>query len=74
MALCRCKQHTPRRTNQYVTFVEPIGYPLTSSVCGRTNCNEPGLVFLNKSEELEYLNHNQRIFSFASNVTKVKVK
>ena len=74
MALSRCKQHgNPRGRNEYLTFVEPINYPNTSTICGRNNCNNPGLVWLNKIEQEEYQNGIE-IFKFANNTTKVKVK
>lgn len=73
MALCRCITHKPRGTKRnYVAFVEPIGYPTTSSICGRLNCSVEGLIWLTKEEYNDYQN-GQDIFQFASSVTKVKV-
>lgn len=71
MALCRCKNH-PAPQN-YSHIVDPIGYPDTSSICGRTDCNQPGLIWLKTSEHNQH-SGGQRIFSFATNVTKVKVQ
>ena len=78
MALCRCNEEHAnpqgREGNDYVIGVEPIGYPNTSSICGRTNCENPGLIWLTKEEYLHYQqNINNRIFSYANVTTKVKV-
>lgn len=47
MALCRCKDH-PAKRNYYTHYVEPIGFPQTSSICGITNnkgvCINPGVI------------------------------
>lgn len=61
MAICRCKKHSPpkgRKLN-YIGFVEPIGFPDTALVCGL--CDDPGLIWLTKEEELEF-NRGLRIF------------
>jgi hypothetical protein len=74
MALCRCKAHEPRGTrNNYIVFVEPIGYHITSSICGRANCTTEGVIWLTKEEYADYLN-GVDIFSYTSAVTKVRVK
>ncbi len=70
MALCRCKNHRP--PEKYIESVLPCGYPETSSICGRPQCTEPGLIWLKRDEKEKYLT-GQRIFAFDSNVTKVKV-
>ncbi len=70
MALCRCKNHRP--PEDYVDSVSPIGYPDTSSICGRPSCLEPGLIWLKNDERIKY-QQGKRLFSFATNVTKVKV-
>lgn len=72
MALCRCELH-PTVPN-YTHYVEPVGYPETSSICGIPNCNEPGLIWLKADEVLRFNNNpGNRIFTFDYNVTKVKV-
>lgn len=76
MALSRCKElhNNPQgRVVNYVISVEPLGFPKTSSICGRTGCNNPGLIWLTNEEAIAYRN-GERIFSFASAVSKVKVK
>ncbi len=61
------------RAQVYVAAKEPVGSPNTSSICGR-NCDNPGLIWLNKEELSDYEQNGVRVFSYASNVTKVKVK
>lgn len=74
MTLCRCKNHQPKnnRKHIYVEPLEPLGYPKTSSICGR-DCETPGLIWVTKEELIRYHN-GQRIFTYSSNVTKVKLK
>lgn len=75
MALCRCmEEHANPHgiVNEYVIGVEPVGYRNTSSICGRTNCENPGLIWLTQAEFEQYQN-NVRIFSYANNTSKVKV-
>lgn len=75
MALSRCEKcgKPQGRQNNYVYSVEPIGYPDTSSICGRNACDKPGRIWLNEIEYEEYQNRRD-IFNFANNTTKVKVK
>lgn len=77
MALCRCiENHSePKgRKFDYLCSVEPLGYPdNTSSICGRINCGKPGQIWLTKEEHNQYLK-GKRIFTYASAVSKVKVK
>jgi CCR4-NOT transcriptional regulation complex NOT5 subunit len=76
MALCRCKKnHIPRNTkkNKYFYYCEPIGYPETSSICGISECNTIGYIFLTEPEYQNFI-AGQRIFTYATATTKVKVK
>jgi hypothetical protein len=76
MALCRCneKHANPKgRKEEYVKSVKPLGYPETSSICGRINCSLPGFIWLTKNEYNKYLN-NERVFTYSTNATKVKVE
>lgn len=76
MALCRCKEkhNNPKgRKDIYVNFVEPLGYPKTSSQCGRKDCENPGLIWLTKKEWNEYQGGTD-LFRYATNVSKVRVK
>lgn len=70
MALCRCLNHLP--PPRYLGYAEPVGYPLTSSICGRNNCNEPGYIWL-KEGEINNFNQGNRVFEFATNSTKVEI-
>ena len=74
MALCRClKYHSPPRSNRYTAYVSPMGYPNTALICGISNCNEPGVIWLNKNESIAYQN-DQRIFPGPNNnFTKMRV-
>jgi len=73
MALCRCKEHKPERTKiAYTHFVDPIGFPNTSSICGRINCQTSGYIWLDKNEFNEFQN-GERVFKYPSAASKVKV-
>jgi len=79
MALCRCKEKhsNPKgREFEYVESKYPIGYPNdTSSICGIKDCENAGLIWLTQQELDEYNdNEENRIFSYLSAVSKVKVK
>lgn len=71
MALCRCLKHGTTKKNKYTAYLKPIGYPNTSSICGRINCENPGVIWIEKSEATAYQN-GQRIFSGQTNVVKMK--
>jgi hypothetical protein len=72
MAICRCENHNPH--GNYVIAVAPAGWQqITSSICGNPTCQQPGIIWLNKSEAHEH-ELGRRIFSFATNTTKVKVE
>lgn len=77
MALSRCKEEHSNPKGRNVDYVEskyPIGYPDdTSSICGRKDCENAGLIWLTQKEVFDY-NKGNRIFSYASAVSKVKVK
>lgn len=75
MALVRCDQHgNPKgRTTEYTRAVEPLGYPETAAICGSKGCQNPGCVWLTADESNAY-DEGQRIFEFATAVTKIKVK
>lgn len=74
MALVRCEGCGPPRgrTLTYVLAVHPVGYPNTAAICGRSECKQPGLVWLSEEEKAEY-DRGQRIFSVPSAAVKVKV-
>jgi hypothetical protein len=75
MALCRCKNHPPANNRRYIYnhYVEPVGYPDTSSVCGRAGCENAGFIFLT-DVEFQAFQNGEDVFTYAnSNVTKVRV-
>ena len=74
MALVRCEGcgRPRRRTRTYVLAVQPVGYPDTAAVCGRSECAQPGLVWLSEEEKVEY-DRGQCIFSVPSAAVKIKV-
>jgi len=74
MALCRCLAEHARpsgRSADYVAYVEPVGYPETSVVCGRRGCERPGVIWMTESEVSEY-GQGQRVFSGPNDFTKMK--
>lgn len=80
MALSRCLENDEHAWpnghggNVYVVHVLPIGYPTTSTICGRDGCQNPGVVWLNQAEADAYNNENQRIFQFTGEINHTKVK
>lgn len=75
MALSRCKEkkHKPiGRKVVYKEYVEPIGYPNTSTICGRKNCKNAGLLWLTEEEYKLYM-LEEEFFSYPSGATRVKV-
>lgn len=74
MAIVRCVGHKPQRgKHEYVISLEPIGYPETAAICGRKECEEPGLAWLTEDERQAYLD-GQRIFGINTNAADIKVK
>lgn len=76
MALVVCKECEPPvgSKNTYVKAVEPLGYPDdTAAICGRRDCNNPGLVWLT-TQELEAYEAGERIIEIPNNAVKIKVK
>lgn len=74
MAFARCENHSSRGTKKsYVTFQIPIGYPNSAVICGRKECHVNVKVYLTQEEVNEY-RQGQRIFSYDSNVAKVRVQ
>lgn len=76
MALCRCKEKhsNPKgRKEDYVESVKPIGYPKTSSICGRKGCENPGYIWLTLLEYNSWI-QGKTFFTYASAVSKVEVE
>lgn len=73
MALCRCVFHLDHAAeNNYTHRATPLGFPITSSICGIHECENNGYILL-KQEEVLAFNNGQRIFRYATNAAKVKV-
>lgn len=79
MALVRCETcgvKSPghgKYVRNYITHVPPVGHPNSSIVCGRTNCTNPGLIWLEDDEAQAYKN-GQRIFRLETGTTKVRAQ
>lgn len=77
MALVRCDTHgKPQGGNvqaKYVYAANPVGYPNTAALCGRTRCENPGRAWLTQAEYSAY-QQGQRVFGFNSNVINLKVE
>jgi hypothetical protein len=72
MALCRCLDiHAwpEGRIAAYVAYALPVGYPDTSSICGR--CYEPGVIWLTKEEKKQY-QAGTRIFAGPNNFVRMR--
>lgn len=76
MALARCSKHgypEGRGGNIYSREpVKPLGYPDTATMCGRTDCSHPALIWLLEGERAEY-DAGRRIFGYDSKVARVRV-
>lgn len=75
MALVRCQRHgrPEGRTRTYVQSVEPVGFPETAAICGRHECEEPGLIWLEPQEAAAY-QVGQRVFHSESATMRVRAK
>lgn len=77
MAIVRCEEaHSPPNSNAYVGYAFPVGYPNSSSICGRTGCRNQGLVWL-EQVEINRFAQGERIFGMFeedSGKTKVRVE
>lgn len=73
MALVRCEKcGQPRgRTRKYIRSVKPVGYPNTAAICGKPNCSNAGLVWLEAHEWKQY-QAGQRIFEVLTHAVKIK--
>ena len=68
--LVRCVNHP---SEAYSHSVDPIGYPDTAAVCGRSGCEKPGKILLKDTEWAAY-GSGQRVFGANNNFTKVRAK
>jgi hypothetical protein len=51
--------------------VHPVGYPETALVCGRPDCYQPGIIWLESDESAAYDN-GERVFQLQTNAVKVR--
>lgn len=74
MALSRCKEHAPKNKSKYPHYTEPQNHPNSGVICGRSECEHPGLIFLDNGADAKALvkNPNQEIFGFFNSVGKLK--
>lgn len=53
MALCRCLKHPPRSDRSkkdYIAYLKPVGYPNASAICGLSNCENSGVIWIGDSD------------------------
>jgi len=51
----------------------PVGHPDSGVVCGKADCENPGLVWLKLDEESEYV-EGHRVFGIHTKTAKVRVQ
>jgi hypothetical protein len=74
MSIPRCREHLPKRcTRNYVTAVEPFGYPATALVYGSAKCEKPALIWHEDTEKLVF-DGGQRVFCAFTATMKVRAK
>ncbi len=77
MAFVRCEScgvkpaGTGNYKHDYVRAVPPVGYPETALICGRGNCSNPGMIWLEKKEEEAY-EAGKRVFQLKTNRVKAR--
>jgi hypothetical protein len=73
MALVRCEHHgKPKgRSVNYVRYVKPVGWPETAAICGRSGCEQPGLIWLSEVESRSY-DRGNHVFEFNNASMKVR--
>ena len=74
--LCKCKLHPPKnnKIHIYTHYGVPVGYPNSSSICGKVGCNNVGYIYMTEDEVVNYNNQLKRIFNYANGGTKVKIE
>lgn len=78
MALIRCANcgvgppGTGHVERNYVRSVYPVGHPESALVCGRRNCTQPGLIWL--EEESQDYNAGERVFRLQTGTVKVRAR
>ena len=75
--LCRCEIHAPssKKLHRYTHRAEPMGFPDTSSICGRwqIGCQNPGYIYMT-DDAVDAFKKGKRIFRYATNVSQVQLK
>ena len=76
MAKARCKNHgVPQGRKQTYSAQPylPVGHPRSGVICGRTECRNPAIAWLNLDEERAY-KIGQRIFQIDTRAAKIEVQ
>lgn len=75
--LCRCEIHAPssKKLHRYTHRAEPMGFPDTSSICGRwqIGCQNPGYIYMT-DDAVDAFKKGKRIFRYATNVSQMQLK
>lgn len=75
MAIARCVGHQPvGRSRTYVRSVEPSGFPDSGLVCGRKDCDQTGLIWLEESEADNYDQGVGVFEAFSGSAMKMRAK
>jgi hypothetical protein len=75
MAILLCKDHPPDNTkakSPYTAFVHPVGYPKTAVICGRKNCQNAAILWLNRAEQNKH-KRGIRVFPIGTYAIKIRV-
>jgi hypothetical protein len=73
-ALARCERHgkpSPSKLN-YVIARPPVGHPNSGVICGRADCTNSALVWLEDGEEQKY-QKGERVFSLPTAAARLKL-
>ncbi len=65
MVIVRCTNCAAvqlRGIRSSTTSAQPVGYPNPAVVCGTPGCNQPGLVWLQGADAVEYRNGGRATF------------
>ena len=78
MAIARCKQcGRPSGRNVKSRYANqphfPAGHPASGVVCGKPNCENDALIWLNLDEERAYQD-GKRIFGIHTHTAKIRVQ
>ena len=78
MAIVKCSESCRGNNTKHTyssTPYAPQGYPKSGLICGATDCENDGLVWLTMEEEKDYKQNRTDIFSVGNKTNKgVKVK